>query len=76
MITEGNDLTVVTWGGMVERCEEAATELGQKPGDIFMLCRVAVTGRAVTRPLFESMTLIGRERSIERLDAARVILSS
>ena len=53
---------------------EAAAELGQKPGDIFMLCRVAVTGRAVTPPLFESITLIGRDRSLERLMGARAIL--
>lgn len=55
---------------------EAAAELGQKPGDVFMLCRVAITGRAVTPPLFESMTLIGRERSLERLEAGRTLLSS
>lgn len=28
LIAEGQDLTVVTWGGMVERCEAAASELG------------------------------------------------
>lgn len=28
IIQTGNDLTVVTWGGMVERCEKAASELG------------------------------------------------
>lgn len=27
-ITRGDDLTVVTWGAMVERCEEAAHQLG------------------------------------------------
>ncbi len=27
IIQTGNDLTVVTWGGMVERCEKAASEL-------------------------------------------------
>lgn len=28
IIAEGNDLTVVTWGAMVERCETAAQEIG------------------------------------------------
>jgi 2-oxoisovalerate dehydrogenase E1 component len=28
IIQAGSDLTVVTWGGMVERCEKAAAELG------------------------------------------------
>ncbi len=27
IVQEGSDLTVVTWGGMVERCEQAATEV-------------------------------------------------
>ena len=32
--------------------------------------RVAVTGRTVGLPLFESLEVLGRERSIERLRAA------
>jgi 2-oxoisovalerate dehydrogenase E1 component len=28
MVSEGDDLTVVTWGAMVERCETAAREVG------------------------------------------------
>jgi 2-oxoisovalerate dehydrogenase E1 component len=27
IVKEGSDLTVVTWGGMVERCEQAASEV-------------------------------------------------
>ncbi len=27
IVQEGSDLTVVTWGGMVERCEQAATDV-------------------------------------------------
>ncbi|MDT4974830.1 MAG: glutamyl-tRNA synthetase, partial [Pseudonocardiales bacterium] len=33
--------------------------------------RVALTGRTVSPPLFESMQLLGRERSLARLRAAR-----
>ena len=33
--------------------------------------RVAVTGRTVGPPLFESLELLGRERTLERLQAAR-----
>jgi glutamyl-tRNA synthetase len=47
-----------------------ATELGLKAGDLFSLVRVAVTGRRVTPPLFESMVILGRERCLERLRAA------
>ena len=36
--------------------------------------RVAVTGRAVGPPLFESLVVLGRERTLERLRAARARL--
>ena len=51
-----------------------AAELGLKAGDFFSLVRVAVTGRRVTPPLFESMEILGRERSLERLRAAAATL--
>jgi glutamyl-tRNA synthetase len=38
-------------------------ELGLKPKHAFGPVRVAVTGRTVSPPLFESMELLGRERS-------------
>ena len=47
-----------------------ADELGVKAGDLFSLARVAVTGRRVTPPLFESMEIVGRERCLDRLRAA------
>ena len=34
---------------------------GWKPKELFMVLRVAVTGRAVSPPLFQSMQVIGRE---------------
>jgi glutamyl-tRNA synthetase len=48
--------------------------LGLKPKHAFGALRVALTGRRVSPPLFESMELLGRERSLERLRscAARV----
>jgi glutamyl-tRNA synthetase len=41
--------------------------LGIKPKFAFAPVRVAVTGRRVSPPLFESMELLGRERSLARL---------
>ncbi|RKS80611.1 glutamyl-tRNA synthetase [Motilibacter peucedani] len=41
--------------------------LGLKPKNAFGPVRVAVTGRKVSPPLFESMELLGRERSLARL---------
>ena len=37
-----------------------------------MARRCAVTGKSVGPPLFESMELLGKERTIERLRAALV----
>jgi glutamyl-tRNA synthetase len=45
-------------------------ELGLKPRNAFGPVRVAVTGRRISPPLFESMELLGRERSLSRLESA------
>jgi glutamyl-tRNA synthetase len=44
--------------------------LGLKPKHAFGPVRVAVTGRTVSPPLFESLELLGRPRTLRRLDAA------
>ncbi|MCD6639185.1 MAG: glutamate--tRNA ligase [Nocardioides sp.] len=44
--------------------------LGLKPRVAFGPVRVAITGRRVSPPLFESMELLGRERSLARLTSA------
>ncbi len=44
--------------------------LGLKPRKAFPPVRVAITGRTVSPPLYESMELLGRERSLGRLRAA------
>jgi glutamyl-tRNA synthetase len=53
-----------------------AGELAVKPGDLFMLLRVACTGSRVSPPLFESMAVLGRDRCLARLDAALARSSS
>jgi glutamyl-tRNA synthetase len=45
-------------------------ELGLKPRIAFGPVRVAVTGRRISPPLFESLDLLGRERSLDRLRRA------
>jgi glutamyl-tRNA synthetase len=47
--------------------------LGLKPKVAFGAVRVAVTGRRVSPPLFESMELLGRDTSLDRLRAALAI---
>jgi len=44
--------------------------LGLKPRQAFGPVRVAVTGRKISPPLFESLELLGRERSLARLSGA------
>ena len=44
--------------------------LGLKPRIAFGAVRIAVTGSHISPPLFESMELLGRERSLERIKAA------
>jgi glutamyl-tRNA synthetase len=44
--------------------------LGLKPRKAYAPVRVAVTGRTVSPPLYESMELLGRSRSIGRLRRA------
>jgi glutamyl-tRNA synthetase len=46
-------------------------ELGLKPRHAFGPVRVAVTGRRISPPLFESLELLGRERSLARLAGAQ-----
>jgi glutamyl-tRNA synthetase len=46
-------------------------DLGLKPRSAFGPVRVAITGRRISPPLFESMELLGRERSLSRLAGAR-----
>ncbi len=45
--------------------------LGLKPRKAFAPVRVAITGRTVSPPLYESMELLGRDRSLQRLRAAQ-----
>jgi glutamyl-tRNA synthetase len=47
-----------------------ATELGLKTGQLFGTIRVAITGRTVAPPLFETMAVLGRERTLGRLRVA------
>lgn len=45
-----------------------AVELDLKPGKLFQPIRVAVTGKSVSPPLFETLWLLGKEKSLSRLN--------
>jgi glutamyl-tRNA synthetase len=62
---------VSTWdtSSIEEALRTALVEgLGLKPRNAFGPVRVAITGRRISPPLFESMELLGRERSLSRLE--------
>ena len=48
--------------------------LGRKPRQAFGPVRVAVSGRTVSPPLYESIELLGRDRTLARLAAARAVI--
>lgn len=68
---------LATWraAAIEEALKEALVDgLGLKPRKAFAPVRVGVTGRTVSPPLYESMELLGRDRSLSRLRAARAAL--
>ncbi|CAB4578887.1 unannotated protein [freshwater metagenome] len=62
--------SVVTWNRVeIEAALRAKLidEMGLKPKSAFGPVRVAVTGRRVSPPLFESLELLGQARSMARI---------
>lgn len=61
-----------TWeaAAMEAPMRELADALGLKPGQLFMPARVAISGRTVSPPLFETMEVLGRERTLARIRQA------
>jgi glutamyl-tRNA synthetase len=69
---------VTTWAAadLEEALRAALVDgLGVKPKFAFAPLRVAITGRRVSPPLFESMELLGRASSLARLSALRATLT-
>jgi glutamyl-tRNA synthetase len=53
-----------------QRFREGADDAGVKAGEFFSPIRVAVTGRTVSPPLFDSLELLGRDRALARVELA------
>lgn len=52
-----------------EGIRKIADNLGWKHGDLFMLLRVAVVGSPFSPPLFESMQVLGKDKSLSRIES-------
>ncbi len=66
------DLPEWTTPAIEQALKDALVEgLGRKPRQAFGPVRVAVSGRTVSPPLYESIELLGRDRTVRRLEGAR-----
>ena len=59
-----------THQGLETALRAAAQEAGVKAGQMFQPIRVAVCGRKVAPPLFETLQVLGRETALKRIDQA------
>ena len=64
-------------GEAIEQALRGLTQsTGLKAGQLFTPIRVAVTAKRIAPPLFESIEVLGRERTIERLQRGLAIFSN
>jgi len=76
--TKSQLLEIEDWN--TANIEEAVRKLQEnkewKKNQFFMMLRVAVTGRKATPPLFETIEIIGKKFTLERLNQAIKFLSN
>lgn len=71
---KGVDFEVAQLDGVLRGLAE---ELGLKPGPMFGVVRIAVTGKKITPPLFESLAALGKERTLTRIaDTLKILTQS
>ncbi len=82
LLKEGSRETLFAAADALEALEEFDTEavegalraipeqVGLKPKTVFQAIRAAVSGKLVSPPLFESIALLGRERTVDRIRRA------
>lgn len=64
------DLTPFDADNLEKVLRPLAAELGMKTGHLFGALRTATTGRTAAPPLFQTMAVMGKERSLHRIEAA------
>ena len=65
-----------TTEGIESALRTAAEELEIRAGELFSLVRLAITGTRISPPLFESMDIVGKGLSVERIEAAATQLGA
>jgi glutamyl-tRNA synthetase len=65
-----------THDGLKAALGAGAQELKIKTGQMFQPIRVAVCGRKIAPPLFETLEVLGRETSLQRIDRALQMLAA
>jgi glutamyl-tRNA synthetase len=65
-----SEIEPFTAAAIEEAFRKLAEEAGHKVGSFFAPFRVAITGRTVSPPLFESMEVLGREETLRRIENA------
>src|SRR5581483_4973872 len=69
-----DDATVWEAQALEQPLRDLVAELGVKPVQLFTSLRVAVTGRTVSPPLFETMEVLGRAVTLARVSQAIALL--
>ncbi len=74
LVASSEALADVAWDAesIEAALREVPAQLELKPKVVFQAIRVAVTGELVSPPIFESLELLGRESTLNRLAAAAV----
>lgn len=70
--TTNSELSVIgekdwTHENIEQKVRSIAESKSWKPGQYFMMLRVAVTGKVATPPLFETMEVLGRQKCLARI---------
>ncbi len=73
-ITNLKELGDFSHAGIEAVLRSTAEGLGLKPGPMFAVIRVAVTGTMVSPPLFESMEALGKDKVVKRLEESLALL--
>lgn len=66
-----DNLATFDTGSLDVALRELSNELALKPTIVFGVLRIAITGKSVTPPLFESMVALGKEVVLKRLREAQ-----